>query len=273
MSINETVLEMHFHKALVDLIGGAFGLGATGHYNFYKFSPQHECFIGFDQAFVKTHVSDSQIFKDLSKAASSSEYKLSKAYFGYFLQFKVVSRLVKFNKKTKTPPQVKNTPFFRTDIYNKRTKSSSYSQHELLFNLAKNKGAMTYYACPMIFNKEDLYKPADLTKLRLVDVSTAPSAFTDNESHHIFFPDEMDDPVWRSEPVTGRVVSANEFAREIAERANQEKNPAQILVDSLTWLREVGRETDGPLAESFGEFDDFVADTLTIVEVDRPPNY
>lgn len=267
MAINETVLEMHFHNSLIDLIKSAFGLGDAGHYNFYKYSPQQECFVGFDQAFVKTQVSDKELFKDLSEAAAGRDYQLGKAYFGYFLQFKVVSKMVKLNNKTKTPPEVKATPFFRTDIYNQRTKSNSHSQHELLYNLAKNKGAMTYYACPMIFNKADLYKPTDLSKLRLVDVSTAPSAFQDNQSHHIFFPGETDDPIWCSDPVTGQAISPEEFAELAAGRTREKQSSAGVILEALSWLREIARENDAPWVGSFGEFDDFLADTLTIIEI------
>lgn len=271
MAINETVLEMHFHKALIDLIGDAFGLGEAGHFNFYKYSPQQECFIGFDQAFVKSQVSDKELFKSLSTAAASGAYGLEKNFFGYFLQFKVVSKLVKSNKKTKKPPQVKATPFYRTDIYNQRTKSSSFSQHELLYNLAKNKGAMTYYACPMVFSKADLYQPVDLSKLRLVDVATAPSEFADNQTHHIFFPSETDDPIWCSEPVLGKAVSPEEFAQSAARRASREESraQAQLIIDSLAWLRDFSGKADHPLAGSFGAVGDFLADTFTIVEVKR----
>lgn len=42
----------------MELIRETVGLGADGHMNFYKWSPQKECFVGFDQAYVKTQLSD-----------------------------------------------------------------------------------------------------------------------------------------------------------------------------------------------------------------------
>ncbi len=38
--INETVLEMHYHRPLMDLFREAFGLGESGKINFYKYSPK-----------------------------------------------------------------------------------------------------------------------------------------------------------------------------------------------------------------------------------------
>ncbi len=64
MSINETVLEMHYHKPLFELISKNLGLG-TGSFNFYKYSPQRECFVGFDQAFIKSELTEQQMFNAL----------------------------------------------------------------------------------------------------------------------------------------------------------------------------------------------------------------
>jgi hypothetical protein len=57
MRINETVLEMHYHAEVINLIKKTLGLGPKGDFNFYKYSPQREKFIGFDQAFVMSQAS------------------------------------------------------------------------------------------------------------------------------------------------------------------------------------------------------------------------
>lgn len=63
--MNETVLEMHYHRPLMDLFRAVFGLGAGG-INFYKYSPQRECFVGFDQAYARTELSEQELFSDTS---------------------------------------------------------------------------------------------------------------------------------------------------------------------------------------------------------------
>lgn len=62
MAITETVLEMHYHRSMMDLIRSTYGLGANGHFNFYKYSQQREVFLGFDQAFAVTQYNDDQFF-------------------------------------------------------------------------------------------------------------------------------------------------------------------------------------------------------------------
>jgi len=74
MSINETVLEMHFHNALLNLMRTTLGLG-TGRFNFFKYSPQRECFVGFDQAFVKTDLSEEELFTQLRTDAMQNGYR------------------------------------------------------------------------------------------------------------------------------------------------------------------------------------------------------
>lgn len=108
MAITETVLEMHFHKPIMDLIRETFGLGPTGQMNFYKWSPQRECFVGFDQAYVKTQLGEDEFFDLLKESAASGEYRLDDVLFGYFLQFKVVH--LARNRSIYTPPEISNSP-------------------------------------------------------------------------------------------------------------------------------------------------------------------
>jgi hypothetical protein len=83
---------MHFHSAMMELIRDSYGLGPGGQMNFYKWSPQKECFVGFDQAYVKTQLGDDEFFNLLRASAESDQYQLDDFLFGYFLQYKVVSR-------------------------------------------------------------------------------------------------------------------------------------------------------------------------------------
>src|SRR5690242_4097659 len=130
MVITETVLEMHFHRPLMELIRETFGLGSDGQMNFYKWSPQKECFIGFDQAYVKTQLNDDAFFNLLRASASSNQYKLDDLFFGYFLQYKVVKPIRKRGRHT--PTIVSNTPHYRAELSTQKNRQSGVSQHELL---------------------------------------------------------------------------------------------------------------------------------------------
>lgn len=217
--INETVLEMHFHRPLMELFQTTFGRGSQGNINFYKYSPQREVFIGFDQAYVMTELSDEDFFNQLKSDAMFQQYQLTTRFIGYFLQYKVVKKLTRRSKNT--PQVIASIPHFRIPLDTHRNANTSFSQHELLRKLSKNDGAMVYYACPMIFEKLDLldcYPDLD-SKLRLADMSFCPSDYTDNDSHYIYFDQPMSDPVWCSEPVFGKAVLPTIFVQSALSRA------------------------------------------------------
>lgn len=239
--ITETVLEMHFHRPIMDLIRETFGLGPNGQMNFYKWSPQKECFVGFDQAYVKTQLSDDEFFNLLRVSALSDQYKLGDILFGYFLQYKVVKSLRK--RGIYTPPTVSNTPHYRVALTTTKDKQTGVSQHELLYRLSKNKGAFVYYACPMLFDKTDLYEvEVDLDQLRLVDLASCNDIYDDNDNHYIYFDDPNSEPIWKSEPHTGKAVSPEDFVRSLSTRFGdiEPKESQRILDDLLTDLGSLG---------------------------------
>ena len=173
--INETVLEMHYHKPIMDLIRSNFDLGTQGGVNFYKYSPQKEAFIGFDQADVTTDLSEEDFFTELRNASMTKSYQLDSKYAGFFLQFKVVKEL--HNRMRYTPYLVTTQPHYLVSLNTARNKNTGVSQHELLYNLKNNQGALVFYACPMIFDRSKLYEVnVDLSTLRLSDVRSSPSA-------------------------------------------------------------------------------------------------
>jgi hypothetical protein len=208
----KAVLEMHFHSALLDVIRANLGLG-NGGLNFYKFSPQKECFVGFDQAFVRTDLSPDQLFGNLKESAEKRGYSLGGFFFGFFLQYKVVRIMQKRSRHT--PASISQTQHLRVPLETRKNTNSGFSQHELLYNLAKNRGAEVYYACPMLFDRMQLYSPPNLDLLRLVDTSSCRSSFTDNEKHFIYFSEPDARPIWCSEPVQGEAVTPAGFAKRI----------------------------------------------------------
>lgn len=69
--VTETVLEMHFHSELMTTIRGTLGLAPKGSMNFFKYSPQNETFVGFDQAYVKTTLTADEFLRMLRDSAST----------------------------------------------------------------------------------------------------------------------------------------------------------------------------------------------------------
>lgn len=215
MSITETTLEMHFHASLIELFRETFGLGRDG-FNYYKYSTQKECFVGFDQAYIRSELSDEELFRMLKESVDKRGYNLSNFFVGYFLQYKVVNE--KKNRMRHTPQNIFSSPHYRVSLDTKKNVNSGYSQHELLYLLNHNRGAMVYYACPMIFDKSQLYARPELDLLRLADLSTCPGMYDDNETHYIYFDDARSEPLWCSDPVEGIAVSPDKAFYKIKEK-------------------------------------------------------
>lgn len=260
MSINETVLEMHYHKALLDVFRNTLGLG-RGAFNFYKYSTQRECFIGFDQAFVKSDLSEEELFQRFKYSALNNRYRLSSVFVGYFLQYKVVKQMQ--NRVRHTPVSITNWPHQRVSLDTTKNINTGFSQHELLFNLNQNHGAFVYYACPMIFDREELYNQnPDLDLLRLADISTCPSNYSDNEKHFIYFNDITSAPVWCSEETEGKAVSPKEFVARINELASSD----EYLKSQLSLFDVLRKPIESEGSQGKLRLLDLVADSFSIVE-------
>jgi len=265
--ITETALEMHFHRLLMELIRANCGLGEGGGMHFFKYSPQRECFVGFDQAYVRTELSEGDFFERLRKASTKFGYKLADTFFGYFLQFKVVRVM---NSRSKYTPEGLRPPHYRVALDTRKNMRTQLSQHELLYKLNTNYGAMVYYACPMLFDRSDFYSVnVDLDALRLAELDSCPSTYTDNDNHFLFFPDQLADPIWRSEPVKGESVTADAFAKAVCAKI-REKDPGEAALSLLKMLTDysaAGISADAPeIAEHpFPSILPFISESLTIV--------
>ncbi|MCD6680477.1 MAG: hypothetical protein LT102_07450 [Burkholderiaceae bacterium] len=272
MTISETVLEMHYHQPLMKLIRDTYGLGPNGKFNFYKYTPQKEVFLGFDQAYAMTELSDAEFFAHLKASAMKDGYKLKRTFVAYFLQFKVVNELRKYQKKN--PPQIKSKPYFRAALDTTKNDNTGFSQHELLYNLNKNKGAMVYYACPMLFHKAALYEiEVNLDPLRLIDFSSCPSEFSDNSKHYIYFDQQQADPIWCSDPVVGMAITAKEFAQLVVGRLHKtsaEESVTQVSGLVATIKEGVRRRSEAVAGDEAARSGvAALADALTIVSVDE----
>lgn len=270
--MNETVLEMHYHRPLFDLLRNTIGLG-QGRLQFFKYSPQREVFIGFDQAFVTSELSEESFFQELRDAAMNNDYQLPATYFGLFLQFKVVSEMKVRSKYT--PPSIQTRPYYRASLDTQKNQNTGFSQHELLYSLKNNSNALVYYACPMIFDRSCLYDiNVDLSNLRLVDVGSAPSSYDDNDHHFLFFSSQNSTPIWKSEPANGKAISTRLLGKRVSKLIKQQK-PDKSAHDLLTCL------TKEPSSSKEGEsskFDEIraggilseVAHSLTIIKLTQP---
>ena len=260
MSINETVLEMHFHNPMLNLFRDTLGLG-KGSFNFYKYSPQRECFVGFDQAYVETELSEDELFSELKASAMAHGYNLSNFFLGYFLQYKVVKILKRTTRHT--PNQITARPHYRVDLDTQKNKNTGQAQHELLFNLNRNQSAFVYYACPMIFDREELYREEpNLDLLRLADLTDCPSIYNDNESHFIYFNDISANPIWCSDPTEGKAYSPSQVAERIK---RQLSDPAALYQSQLRLLDNLRGVTENVYTRKEEKILSLVADSLTIL--------
>ena len=256
----------------MDLFRETFGLGPGGGIEFFKYSPQLECFVGFDQAYVRTEMSTNEFLLYLRQAAASDSYKIDEKLIGYFLQYKVVKQMKTLRKPT--PSKIFRAPHYRVSLDTKKNLRTGTSQHELLFKLNKNKGAMVYYACPMIFDQTELYDlEVDLNTLRLVDVCSCPEDYSDNDTHYIYFNDINSDPIWCSEPVDGESDSPTEMAQKMW-RVLQETQSAELskgLYDLITDIDGYGLVKGTGVSKSPSDgFLDITSESLVIVKVRNP---
>jgi len=210
MAFTEALLEMHFHRAIVDAFADVFGKSV---FRILKPSPQHERFLGFDQGWIRTsELSDRDLRAELTAAITNGS-AAQRHFVAYFLQFKRVSRLVRHSKHV---PATFAPPCFRAELDLKAPKKGhwSWSQHETLVRLQTAFGTATEvnYACPMIFNEEAIYDTVNLDLLRFVQVRTAP-AMPPNTKHFIYFRTHDGPPYWCSEPVIGDSLTHSEWLK------------------------------------------------------------
>lgn len=210
-TVNEALLEMYYLKPFTEAFEITYGSKVL---NIFKPSQQQEAILGFDQAWVKTVLSEKDLYEHISIGGRNVGSQ-SKFYVGYFMQFKVVERL-KVIKRTNPPNKVTvpnhfTTPYYRSELKIKPSSTQQISQHQMLYDLSSNvKNAMVYYICPMLFDAKEIYDEPNLEKLQIIDVKTAPdpSSWNKDERHFIMFQNERgEDMHWCSEPILGRTYS------------------------------------------------------------------
>ncbi len=236
--ITEALLEMHFHRAMVNRFCQQYGV------NFLKLlkpSPKQEAWVGFDQGWVRTSITTSQLFTELQSAIRNQATAVNNFYFGFFLQFKVVDRMVRGSRHK---PAHYTTPYFRSELSVHRNPTTGVSQHETLLRLSALPGASVSYACGMLFDIADIWQVPSLDKLRCVDISTAPPGWATNQQHFLAFQTEVDpSPFWCSNPIEGNSVPFDEWAfghDNVSPRKMMLRELHDLIAISLDTIREIG---------------------------------
>ena len=230
--ITEALMEMHFFHAQVRHFQRIFGA------NFIKLlkpSAHNEAWVGFDQGWVRTSLSTQELFDDLKTAIQSKATSVNHFYLGYFLQFKIVRRLIRRSRHF--PPHY-SAPYLRSELSLEANKTTGLSQHETLLRLSGINHVVVSYACAMLFESDDIYKKPDLDLLRCVDISTSPTGWATNERHFITFRTESDpSPLWCSDPIEGKALGFKEWAS-LDSKIGPRKLTAEELLNIIEGVNE-----------------------------------
>lgn len=205
--LTEALLEMHFHRAILEYFRALYG---AKFFRLLKPSRQLEVWVGFDQGWVRTSLTDQQLFDELRRSIQSSATTVNHFYLGYFLQFKTVQRIT---RKSKYMPFGYTPPYYRSELSVDPSRTTGLSQHETLLRLSRIKATGVCYACPMVFEPNEIYGDPDLDHLRCVEIFSSPTGWPADQRHFIAFRDVTDrNPRWCSESFQGEAFSFREWA-------------------------------------------------------------
>jgi hypothetical protein len=225
--ITEALLEMRYSKPLVDHFKALYG---GGFLTLLKPSPQNETWVGFDQGWAKTTISSPALLQELRQTIQNNSPTAPDFFFGYFLQFKVVHRMV---RRSKVIPDDYVTPYLRAALSLEPNPKTGLSQHETLIRLSNISNASAFYACPMLFDIADIWRDASMDDIRFVNIRTSPLGWATNTQHFIMFQDETDiTPVWKSDSVKTRTLTIKEWLSP-EEKTGPHKMSAEQLADLI----------------------------------------
>jgi hypothetical protein len=268
--INEALLEMRYFKPLVDHFSALYG----GNFlTLLKPSPQNEAWVGFDQGWARTTLTSSSLLQELRRSVQNNATVTRDFFFGYFLQFKVVDRMV---RRSKVIPDNYVTPYLRAVLSLEPNPTTGLSQHETLLRLSNIVNASVYYACPMLFEIADIWRDASIDDIRLVSIRTSPPGWATNTKHYIMFQDENDTwPIWKSESIKTRAVTVEEWSSladtESAPHMLAGNQLADLIESTLsTILESDGRRLHLAFREHKDPYTQLIPPAFTIMQF-RPP--
>jgi hypothetical protein len=205
--IPEALLEMHYFHVLRDHFAELLG---TENFQIFNPSTRVENWYGFDQGYFQSENSAEEVQGSLRRYLHREYGQQSFALRAYFLQFKVVEKLTR--RSGATPPGWA-APYYRSELSLEPSKETGISQHETLVRATNISGAAVSYLCPMLFSGDDVKEDARFSDLAFVDVNSAPVGWLTTEKHFICFQSPTDVPVWKSDPVEGKLLQFDELFR------------------------------------------------------------
>ncbi len=267
--ITEALLEMHFHRAIVERFSQQYGARVL---KLLKPSPKQEAWVGFDQGWVRTSVTTDQLFAELQTTIQNQATSTSNFYFGFFLQFKLVERMV---RSSRLKPAQYATPYFRSELSLYPNPTTGISQHETLLRLNAVAGASVSYACGMLFDIADIWEEPNLNMLRCVDISTSPAGWATNQRHFLAFQTEADQsPFWCSEPIMGKSISFDEWAfghDHMSPKKMTGRELHHLIIATLDEMREINKKQIEAMEADYrrkekDSFTQLLPSSFTIVE-------
>lgn len=253
--ITESLLEMHFHSALVELFEEAFEARVI---RIYKPSTNREVWLGYDQAWVRTELTQRE-FEDHLAASLHGGPPFPQRFIGYFLQFKRVERMVRRSRFT---PAGFPDEYYRAELSASVNPHTQLSQHATLLRLQQFEASDVNYACPMLFGPDAMYDKPNLDRLRLVPLRGAPT-YTDDERHFIAFRSEGDPvPVWCSEPVDAKSVTVGEWV--FSDGGPRARDGREMIAMVRRYLEIAATKNGAPVEQASVQ-------ALTIIEFEDVP--
>ncbi len=267
--VNEALLEMYFLQALIEDYSKKYGVKFL---KLLKPSPQNETWVGFDQGWVHTSLSMSELYEELKENIRSVSIVSKHLFLGFFLQFKIVDRI---KKSSSLMPSGYRTPYYRSELSLKPNERTGLSQHETLLILSRIKNANVFYACGMLFEINQIYSKPDIADLRMVPINTAPVGWNTNERHFITFQAPNDPgPWWCSKPSEGVSYSVDQwFSKDIGigpKPMNAEEIRALIIEAAATLENQyVQKENLGQMDLFSQEKEGSLPESFTLIEFQR----
>jgi hypothetical protein len=120
----------------------------------------------------------------------------------------------------------------------------------------------------MLFDPADIWQQPDINKLRLMDISTAPSGWATNQAHFITFQTENDpSPYWCSEAVEGKSIGFADWANPNMDFIHPIDAEAllELLQTTYKELKGFGSATQLPVFE-YSDFIKVMPEAFTILE-------
>jgi hypothetical protein len=208
--ITEALLEMLFLRPIADAIEACVGAKFV---SLFKPSPRQEAWVGFDQSWSKyVSMTEEEFYTRLKGAVKNQESVVPDFYFGFFLQFK---KMLQVRNSRHIPPSF-TFPYIKADLSLNPIPTTGLSQHETLLRLSRINGSNVFYACPMVFDKLDVWPGSTLSQLKLVDITSSPSGWATNGKHSIVFKNSDDLlPFWYSEPIQAKAITMDEWIKRL----------------------------------------------------------